>query len=360
MTSAKHKFIIVLALERLEVLIVKGGDDMDDRKDTLLKEIVESYIKTVKPVGSKSLCNKLKLSSATIRNEMSILENLGYIEKNHISSGRIPSEKGYKYYVKFLMEPEKLTGTDVIKLQKIFSNNELVISDTISKCMEIISDLTNYASVVLGKTSNDNLLVKLDIIKIDEKNIVALICTDKGIVENKKFLLPEGTDIKEIIRVSEIVSKFLIGTPISNASERLEFEIKPIIVKEVMQYEAVYNIFYKAFSDLTGSSTNVHVTGTSKVLSQPEYQNVDKLKSIAGKLDNLSLIEKIDKKTNDDIEIFIGEDNVVDPDLTVIKKNYKAGGEEGTIAVIGPKRMDYKKIVSLLNYVDERIEKKEN
>ncbi|MFI3260245.1 MAG: heat-inducible transcriptional repressor HrcA [bacterium] len=331
---------------------------MDNRKETLLKEIVESYIKTVRPVGSKSLCNKLGFSSATIRNEMSVLESLGYIEKNHISSGRIPSEKGYKYYVDNIMEPEKLTGKDVLKLQKIFSNNTLVINDTITQCMEIISDLTNYASVVLGKSSSDNLLQKLDIISLNENSIVALVCTDKGIVENKKFILPEGTDIKEIVKISEIINKFLIGTPINMASERLEFEIKPIIVKEVMQYETIYNIFYSAFSDFAGN-TSVHVAGKSNILSQPEYQNVEDLKKLAYKLDDVESLKKLDKDSAEDVKIFIGNDNDVDPDVTVIKKNFKHDGEEGTIAIIGPTRMDYKKIVSLLQYVDDKLERKD-
>ncbi len=334
---------------------------MDKRQEELLKEIVESYIKTVKPVGSKSLCNKLKLSSATIRNEMKSLESLGYIEKNHISSGRIPSEDGYRYYVEYLMEPENLTGKDVLKLQKIFSNKELVISDTITKCMEIISDLTNYASVVLGKTASDNLLQKVDIIKLNDNQIVALVCTDKGIVENKKFTLPDGTNMNEIIKTSDIINKFLIGTPINSVSERLEFEIKPMIIKEINQYEAVYNIFYNAFNDFVNNNSNIHVAGKSKILSQPEYQDVNEIKQIASKLDDISLIKNIEEKTSDnDIKIYIGNENTVDPNLTVVKKHYKAGGEEGTIAVIGPKRMDYKKIVSLLKYVDDSLERKED
>ena len=131
---------------------------MDNRQKQLLKVIVETYVKSVKPVGSKSLCEKFNLSSATIRNEMAILEDLGYIEKNHISSGRIPSEKGYRYYVENLMEPEKLNGSEMLKLQRVVKNQDLVLSDAITKCMEIISDLTNYASIVLGSSSMDNLL----------------------------------------------------------------------------------------------------------------------------------------------------------------------------------------------------------
>ena len=137
---------------------------MDERQNKLLKAIVESYIKTVKPVGSKSLCQKFKCSSATIRNEMVVLENLGYIEKNHISSGRIPSEAGYKYYVENLMRPKELTGEDMLKLQRIFENNSLELSDSITKTVEIISELTNYTSIILGKSSKENTLKQVSII----------------------------------------------------------------------------------------------------------------------------------------------------------------------------------------------------
>src|SRR5574344_2762340 len=110
---------------------------MNERQKELLKAIVEEYIKDAKPIGSNSLCKRFKCSSATIRNEMGILESLGYIEKNHISSGRVPSELGYKYYVTYLMKPKELNGEEMLKLQTIFSNQNLEISDAITKCVDI-------------------------------------------------------------------------------------------------------------------------------------------------------------------------------------------------------------------------------
>ena len=117
---------------------------MDTRREAILKEIVECYIREVRPVGSKALCEKFNCSSATIRNEMAVLEELGYIEKNHISSGRVPSEKGYRYYTDNLMKPKELTGEDVLKLQTIINNRELGINDAILRCVEIISEITDY------------------------------------------------------------------------------------------------------------------------------------------------------------------------------------------------------------------------
>lgn len=332
---------------------------MDERKNNLLKEIVETYIKTVKPVGSKALCDKFNCSSATIRNEMAILEDFGLLEKNHVSSGRIPSEAGYKFYVKYLMEPEELTGKDMLKLQQIFANTELELSDAISKCMEIISDITNYTSVVLGKSSDDNKLLQINIINLGNNQLVAVVCTDKGNVENKTFTIDQNININEIIKTSEIVNKMLVGTPINEVSERLELEVKPIIKNQIKQYETVYNIFYDAFNDFVNNNSNIHVNGRTKIFEQPEYNDVTELKRLANKLEDINLITKVsekDENDNGEVKVYIGKDNEFDSNVTIIRKKYKINGEEGTIAVIGPKRMDYSRIVGLLEYIDEKID----
>ncbi len=330
---------------------------MDARQKDLLKEIVEGYIKEAKPIGSKHLCEKFDCSSATIRNEMAVLERLGFIEKNHISSGRIPSEAGYKYYVENLMKPKELTGEDMLKLQTIFSNQNLMVSEAIEACLEIISDITNYTSVSLGKESYENTLKQISIIPLEDNKIVALVCTDKGIVKNKQFVVPESASIKEVIKTSEIINKMLIGTPIPMISERLEFEIKPIISQQMQQYEAIYGIFYEAFNDFVSSSKNVHVVGKTKMLQQPEYNDSEEIKRLITKLEDESQVRKIENNTKDkNISIYIGSENEFDDNVTVIKTNYSMGGEEGTIAIIGPKRMEYDKVVGVLNILNKWLE----
>ena len=330
---------------------------MEERQNKLLKEIVESYIKTARPVGSNALCEKLNCSSATIRNEMAALESLGYIEKNHISSGRIPSEKGYKYYVDNLMKPKELSGEDILNLQTIFSNKELQLSDAINKCMDMISDITNYTSIVLGKNSKENLLQQVSIIPLGNNKVVALVCTDKGIVESKQFSVDISINISEIVKTSEIINKMLFGTPIDEVNERLEFEIKPIISKQIEQYEAVYGIFYDAFNDFVKTSSNVHISGKSKIFNQPEYQDAKDIKKLVNKFDDENLIKKIDESSDtNDIKIYIGDENEFDDDVTIIKSKYHIKGEEGTIAIVGPKRMEYDRVVGLLDYINKYIE----
>lgn len=329
---------------------------LGERQKNILKIIVEQYIKTARPVGSKSICQKLKCSSATVRNDMAHLEELGYLEKTHISSGRIPSEDGYRYYVDNLMEPKKISGEDMLKLQTIFSNNELELSDAINKSLEIISDITNYTSVILGKTSHENLLEKVEIVPVNEKNVVAIVITNKGHVESKHLNLSSVVDKKELVKTTELINKMLIGTPINKVGEKLEYEIKPIIGSYIKNYEVLYNAFYEAFSDFADSK-NVRFKGKTNILKQPEFNTVDDIKNIISKFESEEVVSKIEE-SDDEVKIYIGTDSELDESLTVIKTNYDTGDEEGTIAIIGPKRMEYDRVVTMLKYVKDNIEKK--
>lgn len=324
------------------------------RQKELLKVIVEEYVKTARPVGSKSLCKKFKCSSATIRNDMATLENLGYLEKTHISSGRIPSEEGYRYYVDNLMEPKKISGEDMLKLQTIFNNKELELNDAIAKSLEIISDITNYTSVVLGKTSSDNRLKKVEVIPINERQLIAIVVTDTGHVENKNITLEENISIEEISKTTELLNKMLVGTPIDEVPSKLEFEIKPIIRNYVENYEVVYNAFYNALSNFT-SERDVRFTGKTNILKQPEFNTVDDVKNIISKFESKDMVSKIEE-TNDEVKVYIGKDSEIDDNVTVVKTKYKAHGREGTIAIIGPKRMEYERVINMLEYLKEHIE----
>jgi len=327
------------------------------RQKEILKSIVEEYIKTARPVGSKSLCKKFKVSSATIRNDMALLEDLGYLEKTHISSGRIPSETGYRYYVDNLMEARKISGEDMLKLQTIFSNNELDINDAISKSLEIISDITNYTSVLLGRESSENKLRKVEVIPVTNRELVAIVVTDKGHVENKKIAFDSDIDLVEISKTTELLNKMLIGTPIDEVPSKLEFEIKPVIRNYVKNYEVLYNAFYNALSNFTNE--NIRFSGKTNILKQPEFNTVDDVKNIISKFESKDIVNKIEE-TDDEVKVYIGSESDLDDNVTIVKTKYHAGGKEGTIAVIGPKRMEYERVVNMLEYIKEHIEKKGN
>ena len=324
---------------------------LSERKENVLKLIVEEYIKTIKPVGSKNICDILEVSSATIRNEMQDLEEEGYLEKTHTSSGRVPSEKGYRYYVDHLMKPKEMTGEEVLNLQTIFNNTHLELNDSISKSLQIISDMTNYTAVISENKAEENKLKQVEVIPINDENIIAIVVTDKGHVENKSINI-KGSNLTEVKKIVELINKMIVGTPIDEVSSKLEFEIKPIIGSYVMNYETIYNAFYNAFNNFKDEN-EIHVSGRNKILELPEFNEVDKIKKIVNKLDNDSL--KNIEETGDEIKIYIGTENELDDDLTVIKTKVTIDNHESTLAIVGPKRMEYDKVVSLLDFVKNNL-----
>lgn len=328
---------------------------INERQTQLLKLIVEEYIKTARPVGSKALCETLNCSSATIRNEMSFLEELELLEKTHTSSGRIPSEKGYRYYVDNIMKPKELTGEDVLKLQTVFQNKKLVLNDAILKSMEIISDLTNYTSIVLGTSSKENKLSKIEVVPIDDNQLIAIIITDKGHVEHKNIKIEEKVELKDIKQTVDLINKLIVGTPIDEVSSKLEFEVKPKIADTLKQQKAIYDALYNVFNDITNES-NIKVNKPSNILASPEFNDTEKIKRILNKFEDKEFINGI-KNDEDGVNIYIGSENEFDDDVSIIKTSYDVNGEEVTIALIGPKRMEYDRVTSLLNYINENIDK---
>ena len=326
---------------------------LNGRQSELLKLIVEDYVKTARPVSSTSLCEVMNCSSATVRNEMAFLEENGLIEKTHISSGRIPSEKGYRYYVDNIMKPKEITGEDMLKLQTIFHNNQLMLADYITKSVEIVSEMTSLTAIVLGSSSKENKVSKIEVIPLNENSLVAIIITDKGHVEHKNINLTENVSIVDIKKTVDLINKMIIGTPIDEVGTKLEYEVKPIIEKYIKQHEVLYNAFYTAFTDFTTS--NYTMTARQNILMQPEFDDTEKIRDIISKFEDKDMVNSI-KEDENGINIYIGSENEFDKDVTIIKTKYNINGEEGTIALIGPKRMEYDRVISLLDYIMKNID----
>ena len=328
---------------------------LTERQNKILKLIVEKYIKEPIPVGSKVISKAINCSSATVRNEMGELEKKGLLEKTHTSSGRVPSEAGYRYYVDNLMELKKMNAEDMLKLQIVFKNQQLALSDVITKSLQVISDMMNYTTVVLGSKSHENLLKQLEVIPLDEKSMTVIIVTDKGHVEHKIIKL-EDVSLEEVKKTVSLINNLISGTPIDEVSSKLEFEVKPIIGNYVKQHEQLYNAFYHVFSDFTNQEVNI--MGRHKMLEQPEFSsNIEKIKNVYNKLEDNEILKNIEEDNDNNIKVYIGNENNIDSDVTVIKTKFKNGNDEGTIAIIGPKRMEYDRVVGLLEYMKENIER---
>ena len=173
----------------------------------------------------------------------------------------------------------------------------------------------------------------------------------------KKPIILDGRkcfDLEEVKKTVTLINNMIIGTPIDEVSAKLEYEVKPIIGKYVKEHERLYNVFYDVFNNFTNK--NVDIVGKKNILNQPEFNNIDKVKEILDKLDEDNIVDLVEEKDND-IKIYIGKENNLDDDMTVIKTKYKTPLEEGTIAIVGPKRMEYDRVVSLLEYIKSNLEK---
>lgn len=327
------------------------------RSDTILKYIVEYFIKNAQPVGSHTLIDEYHLpySSATIRNEMFALEKMGFIEKPHASAGRVPSSKGYKYYCENLRDKsvdEELKNS----LQAVLDSKIKSVEEVIKASCEIISHMTSLVSVVMGPDEKLETLASVQLIKISDNTLTAIFVTDKGYVENKTFIVPNSINSEEVVKCVEILNERLKGTPIRDLVEKVE-ALKPILNDYVISHDLIYQALLETFLRFAGDRLSLY--GSEELFNQPEFKNdAQKLEKVFKLLNDKSVFKSLEKQAQDeDVVLKIGDikDN---PDISMVTTKFKVGDkEESTITLLGPTRMDYDKALSALEYLVDSLNK---
>lgn len=340
----------------------KGGEAMlSSRQLLIFKCIVEDFIETAEPVGSKALMTKYQLpfSSATIRNEMSFLEEAGYLEKTHTSSGRIPSVEGYRFYVETLQQKD-MRVDDTIKYQvaQIFSDHSRSMNEMIQASCNMLSELTHLTTVGLGSNSGCDTLQRITVVPIENNKVTCIIITGRGHVENKNFEISEDSKMDDLVSCVNVMNDLLIGTPIDQVVFRLERDVKPILSAKIKEHEILFNAFLEAFVKF--ASSNVYFSGKENMLYQPEFNDVNKLRQIVSAFENSQIWNALEPLSLEEgVTVKIGSDDLIDDisDVSVISSSFKTGKHtKGSISVIGPTRMPYEKIVSLVEYISKSIE----
>lgn len=330
---------------------------LTERLIEILKAIVEEYIQTAEPVGSKTLMEKYRLtySSATIRNEMSDLEALGYLEKTHTSSGRIPSTKGYKYYVENIMV-EKMDASLELVLREVFSDRAMKIDEVIKRSCDILSQMTNLTSLSLGPEAHTQCLEHIDLFPIDQNQAVAVFITSTGHTENRLFRFDEKVTVDELSSCCKILNERLGGTPLSEINEKLNL-IKPILAKSVKRYEVVFEAFFNAF--LKFASENYYTSGQNNLLNQPEFADIGKLKQLLGMFENSAIWRDIGQDRNALKLTHSNHSSLVwMDDVAVVTSTFSLDDDEsGQLMVVGPSRMEYDRVVALMEFMSKAIEK---
>ena len=328
------------------------------RQIVIFKTIVDEFTRTAERVGSKTLMSLLDFpcSSATIRNEMAALEAEGLLEKTHTSSGRIPSSAGYRYYVENLMEKQLDEGVKA-SLQKVFKERHYSLEEIVRKSCDILSDMTSLTSVVLGPDSKCQRLQHIQLIPISERSAVAIFVTDHGHTENKTFQFDENVSLEDIQNCCTILNEKLCGTPIFNVVERMQ-EIQPLLAAHISRHEILFQAFVNAF--VRFASDNVYYSGQSNMLYQPEFADIEKLKKLMSMLEDSSLWRQLANHEGD-LMVRIGDENgneVLHMDnVAVVASKFRLNDEEeGQLMIVGPTRMEYNRVVALMEYMSKVIE----
>ncbi|MDD2493194.1 MAG: heat-inducible transcriptional repressor HrcA [Bacilli bacterium] len=331
------------------------------RQRMVLKAIVEEYVKTAEPVGSKILTLrpefKLNVSPATIRNDMVLLEELGLIVKTHSSSGRVPSEEGYRLYVREIIEQEDQKEAFPM-IDEIIDRDLISREQAIKESMSLVTELTNYASIVMGSASYNARIKKLQFVSLHGRYAVILMITDRGYVESKKIIVPEDISIHDIEKVIEFLNDVLEDCPISDIDEVVREKLSSESINNYVEYyDELVGAFVKTFTEM--AKDKYFLTGQNKILSQPEFQNVSKIKELLIAIEQKEIF-KVIRASETGITVRIGSENQIKAmqDCTVITIPYEiTEGEYGAIAVFGPTRMEYQKIIPLLEYIAKNIKK---
>lgn len=330
---------------------------LDDRKKKVLQAIVEEYINTAEPVSSNALIAKydLECSSATIRNEMADLEKKGLLDKMHTSSGRVPSAKGYRYYVDELLKDDNISLEEVKYISKKLETKVNEIEDLTKIAANTISEITHYTTVAIGPRADEQIIQEIKFVLLGTRMLLAVIVTDTGLVKETIIKFDEDITEKQVETLNYMFNNKLKNKPIETINKPLEEYlhdemsdmikvIKPII-------EQIKKVLFK--------DSEIHMQGTRRELDLPEFNSLQVAKNFMNILDEKELIaDMLNSGFAEDINVYIGGEDEKEElkDFSVVTFKHKIGNKDmGTIGIIGPKRMDYSKVISVMKYISKKL-----
>lgn len=333
--------------------------ELSERKKKILQHVIDDYIETAVPVSSKSLTERhlSNLSSATIRNELSALEELGYLTQLHTSSGRVPSAEAYKLYVSDLMVKDKLSETEIDYIKKIFLEKADNLEEVIKNTTKVISELTSYTSVGVVTPDVDEKINMIKFFRYKPDTALVLIVTERRLLKDNYISVPESMNDEQLLEAERVLSRLCSGKSFEEICN-----IKDDINSEFSGYKNIFlNVVEALKVYMTVQESDVVMEGQDKILDNPEYADIGKIKNF------LSVVTKKDKVMtlltgegrDIKINVKIGTDGYeeIPEDCSLVTATYSANGTKiGTYGVIGPIRMDYQKVVAVLENVGKILE----
>ncbi len=330
---------------------------LDDRKKKVLQAIVEEYINTAEPVSSNALISKygLECSSATIRNEMADLEKKGLLDKMHTSSGRVPSAKGYRYYVDELLKDDNISLEEVKYISDKLETKVNEIEDLTKITANTISEITHYTTVTIGPKTDEQIIKEIKFVLLGSRMILAVIMTDTGMVKETIIKFDEDVTEKQVETINYVFNNKLKGKPIETINQPLE----DYLYNEMKGMVGVIKPIITQIKKVLFEENEIHLQGARKELDLPEFNSLQVAKNFMNILDEKELIaDMLNSGFAEDINVYIGGEDEKEQlkDFSVVTFKHKIGNKDmGTIGIIGPKRMDYSKVISVMKYISKKL-----
>lgn len=332
---------------------------LDERKRQILQAIIDDYISTAEPVGSRTIARKynLGISPATVRNEMADLELLGYLEQPHTSAGRIPSVKGYRFYVDCLLAPPQISNRDIAIIDNWYHTKARRIEEVFQETAKILSRMTRNVSMVLAPQVSQCTFKYIQFLPLDKRRSIVVIVTDTGLLENKIIEIPEGLSHEDLPRVANAINSRLGGLSFDRITTPVLKDIQNDILPDPQVYERAITLLKQVLT--VDKNEKVYLGGTTQMLNQPEFRDVEKIKGLLTMLEEDRLLCDILHMSNSDgVIVTIGQENKYSGihDCSVVQATYRIDGQVvGTVAVLGPTRMEYGKTMSVLKFMQRHL-----
>ena len=332
--------------------------ELDNRKKRILQAIVNEYIDTVEPVSSNSLIDKyeLKCSSATVRNDMAELEKEGFLEKTHISSGRIPSTKGYRFYVDKLLNEKNLTLNEIRYINQALENKVNEMEELTKIATNTISDVTHYTTVSIEPNAKKQRIQEIKFVLIGTRMLMAVILTETGTIKETIIKFDEDINQEQVDTLNIIFNNKLRGQYLSI----IDVPMEKYIINEMSYKVDVIKPIINQITKLLNEESKIYLKGANRALDNPEFKSGDLAKRFLGLLDRKDFISDI-LENDEEFNVYIGNEQNGLKDLSIVTfRNIVAGKDLGTIGIIGPTRMDYSKVISVLKYINKELNKNMN
>lgn len=333
---------------------------LSDRKKKVLQVIIEEYISTAEPVSSGSLAKNhgLNYSSATIRNEMADLEHIGFLDKPHTSAGRVPSDKGYRYYVDELIHEDDISLEEIRYIQSKLETKVNEIEELTKITTNTLSEVTHYTTVAIGPRTSMQNIEEIKFVLLGTRMLMAVILTDSGIIKETIIKFDEDVSEKQVETLNFLFNNKLRGQPLDKIDKPLE----QYIFSEMKDSLRVIKPIMAQIRKVIDEENKVYLEGANKAFDLPEFKSLEVARNFVNLLDTKEIVtDLLNNGFAKDINVYIGDENQKEElkDFSIVTFKHSLGDKDlGTIGIIGPKRMDYSKVISVMKYINKKLNEK--